>query len=97
MVDLGDLIHVYDNALDADTCDFLIATFDGASENHEIVKSDGKPNFTQFNLTENSSSTDELKKTHKHISREFNTIVMFIMSLLILVFFLQNTHLNNLE
>jgi len=67
MVDIGDLIHVYDDALDAETCDFLIATFDGASENHEIVKSDAKPNFTQFNLTENSGSTDELSKVHKHI------------------------------
>jgi len=67
MVDLDDLIHVYDNALDAEVCDFLIATVDGASKYHEVVNDGGKPNFTQFNLTENSDATDELSKIHKHI------------------------------
>ena len=64
MVDIGELIHVYDNALDTDVCDSLISTFDESPENHEVVKGDGKPNFTQFNLTKNS---DKLSKVHKHL------------------------------
>ena len=64
MVDIGELIHVYDNSLDTDVCDSLIATFDESLENHEVVKGDGKPNFTQFNLTKNS---DKLSKVHKHL------------------------------
>ena len=67
MVDLDDLIHVYEDALDSKTCDVLINTFDGASKHHESVQNEGRPNFTQFNLTENSNSTDELSKIHKHI------------------------------
>jgi len=67
MVDLDDLIHVYEDALDPEICDFLITAFDGASKHHESVQNEGKPNFTQFNLTENSDVTDELSKIHKHI------------------------------
>jgi hypothetical protein len=70
MVDIGELIHVYDNALDTDVCDSLIATFDESLENHEVVKGDGKPNFTQFNLTENSSATKELSKIHNNIIKK---------------------------
>jgi len=67
MVDLDDLIHVYEDALDSKTCDVLIDTFNGASKHHESVQNEGRPNFTQFNLTENSDSTDKLSKIHKHI------------------------------
>ena len=69
MVDLDDLIHIYENALDYEICDVLIATFDSASKHHESVSNEGKPNFTQFNLTENSDITDELIKIHKQIIR----------------------------
>jgi prolyl 4-hydroxylase len=70
MVDLDDLIHVYENALDFKTCDFLINVFDNASHLHESIENEGKPNFTQFNLTENKNITDELNKVHNHIIKQ---------------------------
>jgi len=70
MVDLDDLIHVYENALDSKTCDFLINVFDNASHLHESIENEGKPNFTQFNLTKNKDITDELKKVHNHAIKQ---------------------------
>ena len=70
MVDLGDLIHVYDGVLDEKTCDFLVKVFDEESEHHEVIENEGRPNFTQFNLTENCSSTDELKKVHNSVIKK---------------------------
>ena len=67
MVDLDDLIHLYENALDFDTCDFLIEFFDQSLEHHEILEQEGKPNFTQINLTKHSKTTDKLNKVHKDI------------------------------
>ena len=67
MVDLNDLIHVYDDALDSKVCDFLVATFDNSSEYHEILEQEGKPNFTQINLTKYSKDTDKLNKVHKDV------------------------------
>jgi len=67
MVELNDLIHVYENALDPDICNFLVSVFDQVSNLHERVDNEGKPNFTQFNLTENSKATDELNSIHNHI------------------------------
>ena len=70
MVDLGDLIHVYDGVLDEKTCDFLIKVFDEESEHHEVIENEGRPNFTQFNLTENCNFTDELKKVHNSVTKK---------------------------
>ena len=70
MVDLDDLIHVYENALDSKTCDFLVTVFDNASHLHESIENEGKPNFTQFNLTENKDITDELNNVHNHIIKQ---------------------------
>ena len=72
MVDLDDLIHVYENALDSKTCDFLVTVFDNASHLHESVENEGKPNFTQFNLTKNKNTTDELNKVHNHLIKKVN-------------------------
>ncbi len=70
MVELNDLIHVYENALDPDICNFLISLFDQVSNLHERVDNEGKPNFTQFNLTENSKATDELNSVHNHVIKK---------------------------
>ena len=70
MVDLDDLIHVYDDALDEKTCNFLVKVFDEESKHHEVIENEGRPNFTQFNLTENCNSTDELKKVHDSVIKK---------------------------
>ena len=69
-IDLTDLIHVYENALEFEVCDFLVTSFDSASHLHESVENEGKPNFTQFNLTENKDVTEELNKVHNHLIKK---------------------------
>ena len=73
MVDLDDLIHVYDDVLESDTCKLLIEFFDQSLDHHEILEQEGKPNFTQINLTKQSNSTDELSKVHTHIIKKVQT------------------------
>lgn len=70
MVELNDLIHVYENALDPDICNFLVSIFDQVSNLHERVDNEGKPNFTQFNLTENSKVNNELNSVHNQIIKK---------------------------
>ena len=70
MVELNDLIQTYENALDPEICDFLVTVFDNSSHLHESIINEGKPNFTQFNLTEKSGVTDELNKIHNHIIKK---------------------------
>ena len=67
MDELRDLIHVYENDLESDVCNFLIDVFEQFSDKHERLDNDGKPNFTQFNLTQNHQLSDEITKIHNHI------------------------------
>lgn len=67
MDELNDFIQVYENALEKNICDFLISLFDQVSDKHEKYDNNGKPNFTQFNLTENRELTEEVNKVHNHI------------------------------
>lgn len=69
MVNLDDLIEIHENALENDVCDFLISLFDQVPELHERYENDGKPNFTQFNLTEHCKITDEVDQVHNHLIR----------------------------
>jgi len=69
-IDLNDLIHVYENALDPEICDFFISVFDEVSHLHETIQNEGKPNFTQFNVTENKNATEELDKIHNHMIKK---------------------------
>ena len=64
MVDLNDFIHVYENVLDESICNFLINVFDGNFDKHERHDNDGKPNFSQFNLTENKDLSAEINQVH---------------------------------
>ena len=64
MVDLNDFIHVYEEALDASICDFLINSFEENIDKHERHDNEGKPNFTQFNLTENKDLSAEINQVH---------------------------------
>jgi len=63
-IELNDFVHVYDDVLDFSICNFLIKIFESNSDKHERVDRDKKPNFTQFNLTENSKLTDEINRVH---------------------------------
>ena len=52
-VDLNDFIHIHDDVLDSNICQSLIDIFEKNSDKHERIENEGKPNFTQYNLTEN--------------------------------------------
>lgn len=70
MDELNDLIHIYENCLEPNICDFLISLFDQVADKHERFNNEGKPNFTQFNLTENKEITSEVNQVHNHIIRK---------------------------
>ena len=73
MVLLSDLIQVHNNALEPEICDFLIALFDQTSDKHERYDNDGKPNFTQFNLTEHRELTPDINQVHNYIIKKIFT------------------------
>jgi len=73
MVELNDLIHVYEDGLEPEICDFLISLFDQTSDKHERYDNDGKPNFTQFNLTEYRELTYDINQVHNHIIKKIFT------------------------
>lgn len=70
MVELCDLIHVHENSLEPNVCDFLVSLFEQSSDKHERYDNEGKPNFTQFNLTENRNLTEEVNQVHNHIIKK---------------------------
>ena len=70
MVELNDFIHIHENALESDICEFLIALFDQTADKHERYDNEGKPNFTQFNLTEHRELTPEVNQVHNHIIKK---------------------------
>ena len=70
MVDLLDFNHVYEDALEPDICEFLIANFEENVDKHERYDNEGKPNFTQYNLTENHKASDQLISVHNHLVRK---------------------------
>jgi prolyl 4-hydroxylase len=69
-IELNEFIQVYDNALESDICSFLISLFEQVTEKHERYDNEGKPNFTQFNLTENKIISEEVDKIHNHIIKK---------------------------
>jgi hypothetical protein len=70
MVELLDLVKVYDNCLDVEICNKLIDKFEQLSDKHERVQNDRKPNFTQINLTALSKEDDELNFFHQHLIKK---------------------------
>jgi hypothetical protein len=67
MVDLSDLIVVYDDALDPEICDLLINQIYENIPKHERVENNYTPNFTQFNLTENCNHNETTKLVHNEV------------------------------
>lgn len=49
---LSDYIKVYDNVIPEETCEQLIKAFSDSAEYHERFDYDGRPNFTQLNITD---------------------------------------------
>ena len=73
MDELNDFIHIYENALESNICDLLISLFDQTSDKHERFENEGKPNFTQFNLTENKEISSEVNQIHNHVIKNVFT------------------------
>jgi len=67
VVELRNFIHIYDNALKPDVCNFLINLFDQNSNKQERYDNEGKPNFTQFNFTENRELSLKVAQIHNLI------------------------------
>lgn len=70
MVELNDLIKIHDNALEPEICDYLISLFEQFSDKHERIENDSKPNFTQFNFTENRNLLTETNEIHNLIIKK---------------------------
>lgn len=66
-IKLNDFIHVYDDVLDSSICNSLIEIFEFYSDKQKRVELDKRPNFTQFNLTENSNLSDKVNQIHKFL------------------------------
>jgi hypothetical protein len=66
-IKLNDLIHTHDDVIDSQTCQFLISMFDNSVDGHERIEKDKKPNFTQFNFTENCNLTEESINIHNYL------------------------------
>jgi prolyl 4-hydroxylase len=64
MVNLNDFIQIHENVLDETTCKFLIELFEDQKDKHEVILNDRKPNFTQFNLTENNNISTKVTNIH---------------------------------
>ena len=73
MDELNDFIHIYENSLELNICDLLISLFDQTSDKHERFENEGKPNFTQFNLTENKEISSEINQIHNHVIKNVFT------------------------
>jgi hypothetical protein len=67
MVDILDFIHLYEECLDPNICQFLINLFEENADKHERYDNEGKPNFTQFNLTENYTMNDDVNSVHTYL------------------------------
>ena len=66
MVELNDLIRVYENSLSSDICDQLVSFFESKTDEHEFIDNQGIPTFTQFNLTKNRQDKEEI---HNYLIR----------------------------
>jgi prolyl 4-hydroxylase len=62
---LNDLIQVYDNVLEPETCSLLIQTFENNTNKHEVIDNNKKPSFTQLNLTGLSKESESTNSIHK--------------------------------
>jgi len=66
MVALNDFIQTHENAIDSDTCDFLIQLFE---QNPEYCENEEGQSYSQFNLTEVRELSEEVNKIHNDLIR----------------------------
>jgi len=67
VVKLHDLIYVYDDDLDQESCKFAINLFEKNPNNHEKHEYATGAKFCQLNVTKNLNNLPEAKKFHDHI------------------------------
>lgn len=67
---LDDFIHIYEKNLEPDICDFLVSLFEQNVDKHERHDHEGKPNFTQFNFTQNRELSNEVNQVHNLIIKK---------------------------
>ena len=70
VVKLTDFIHIYENVLDSKVCQSLIDIFESNNDKHERFDRNRTPNFTQFNLTENSKLSNEISNIHQLVIKK---------------------------
>lgn len=69
-IELNELIRIYDSSLEPEFCEFLIQFFEGQTRLQERIDNEGKPNFTQINLTENCKISRDVDNVHNHLIKK---------------------------
>lgn len=77
---LTDLIKVYDDILSEEKCQEVIDLFEGTGKLWQRFDNNGKPNFTQLNLTQYAQSNDEnltekQKELHTYLTTTFMNVI----------------------
>lgn len=67
MDELNDFIQIYEDVLEPDICDFLVNLFEQNQDKQEKIVNDRKPNFTQFNLTQNRELNEQVNQVQNHL------------------------------
>jgi prolyl 4-hydroxylase len=67
VIELNELIKVYDDVLDFQICQTLINLFENNNDRQERIENQRTPNFTQFNLTENCQISEEISNIHNYL------------------------------
>lgn len=70
MVLLTDFIHVIDDSLGEDVCEFLVNLFDNNSNYQERIENNNKPNCSQMNLTGLRDLNDIVNEVHDYLIRK---------------------------
>jgi len=67
VIELNDLIHVYDDVLSPDICNYLIKFYEDNVDKVEKIDIEKKPSFSQLNFTENHPQTEDSIKIHMYV------------------------------
>jgi hypothetical protein len=70
MVNLNDLIQIYDNALPKELCDVLIELYETNPDYHERVDNFKRPAFNQFNFTGAIQYNKDVEELHRKLMLE---------------------------
>jgi hypothetical protein len=67
VIELNDLIKVYDNVLPNNVCEFLIDFYETNLDKIEKIDEEKTPSFSQINFTEFHNQTEESIKIHNYV------------------------------